>query len=281
MATIEIVGGKKTLSFEFFPPKTPEAEQTLRETVDALAYRKPLFVSVTYGAGGSIIDRTRDVVVDLAASYPFAVMPHLTCVGHSEDEVNMLLDDYADNGIDNMLALAGDPPAGGSDPGGDFRFASELVEQIKAHRHGFKIGVAAFPEVHPRSTDRQVDREHLARKLESADFGISQFFFDPEHYVRMIEELDALGCDTPVLPGIIPVINPTTIRRFADMNEAKVDEDLWTRLERADEHDRLSIAVEHAATMATTLLEAGAPGLHFYALNRADAVSGILDLIGW
>ncbi len=281
MANIRIDGERPTLSFEFFPPKTPEGEAALRETIETLSFRKPAFVSVTYGAGGSIIDRTRDVVVDLAATYPFAVMPHLTCVGHRRDEVDELLDDYADHGIDNILALAGDPPADGTEPGGDFRYASELVEQIQAHRHGFSIGVAAFPEVHPRSKSREEDRRHLVRKLDAADFGITQFFFRAEHYLRMIDELTELGCDTPVLPGIIPVINPKSIRRFAAMNAAEVDEALFERLEAADDEDRLAIAVDHALGLATELLEAGVPGLHFYALNRAEAATGVLDALDW
>lgn len=268
-----------TLSFEFFPPKTVEAEAKLRSTVDLLEKMEPDFVSVTYGAGGTTRDATRDTVLDLIETRTFPAMPHLTCVGHSYAEIQDLIDDYQAHGVHNMLALAGDPPADGGPVPGDFRYAKELVDVLR-EQTSMSIGVAAFPEVHPRSTTRDVDRRHLADKLAAADFGITQFFFNPDDYFRMVEELDALGCDTPVLPGVIPVVNPASVRRFAGMNGSAVDEALWERLEATDDPDaRLEIAVDAAVAQAERLLAGGAPGIHIYTLNQAPATVRICERI--
>lgn len=269
----------RTLSFEFFPPKTQEAEAKLRATVDLLEKLEPAFASVTYGAGGSTRETTRDTVLDLVEHRAFPAMPHLTCVGHSHAEVVELIDDYRSHGVHNMLALAGDPPADGSPDPGDFRYAIELVELLR-ERTDMCVAVAAFPEVHPRSTSRADDRTHLAEKLRVADFGITQFFFHCDDYFRMVDELAALGCDTPVLPGVIPVVNPASVRRFAAMNGSAIDEALWERLEAATEPDaRTEIAVDAAVAQIERLLEGGAPGIHLYTLNQADAVIRICERI--
>lgn len=268
-----------TLSFEFFPPKTPEAQAKLRDTVDQIEKLEPAFVSVTYGAGGSTRETTRETVLDLVAHRAFPAMPHLTCVGHRREEILELIDDYAAHGVHNMLALAGDPPADGSPAPGDFRYALELVETLR-ERTDMCIGVAAFPETHPRSASRADDRARLAEKLDAADFGITQFFFSCDDYFRMVDELAALGCDTPVIPGVIPVVNPSSVRRFAGMNGSAVDEALWSRLDAAADADqRLEIAVDAAVAQVETLLEGGAPGIHLYSLNQADAVVRICERI--
>ena len=270
----------RTLSFEFFPPKTHEAQAKFRATVDRLEKAEPDFVSVTYGAGGTTRDTTRDTVLDLIEHRAFPAMPHLTCVGHSYAEILELIDDYQTHGVHNILALAGDPPADGSPNPGDFRYASELVEALRKHSD-MSIGVAAFPEIHPRSPSRADDRRHLAEKLNAADFGITQFFFGCADYFHMVEELAAIGCDTPVLPGVIPVVNPGSIRRFADMNGSKVDEELWNRLESTDDADeRLEIAVEAAVRQIEYLFDGGAPGVHIYTLNQAAATVRICERIG-
>lgn len=236
-------------------------------------------MSVTYGAGGTTRETTRDTVLDLLEHRSFPAMPHLTCVGHSYAEILDLIDDYQAHGVHNMLALAGDPPEDGSPNPGDFRYALELVEALREHSD-MSVGVAAFPEVHPRSPSRATDRAHLAEKLRAADFGITQFFFDPDDYFRMVDELAALGCDTPVLPGVIPVVNPASVRRFADMNGSKVDEALWARLEAADDADeRLEIAVDAAVHQVEALLDGGAPGIHIYTLNQAAATVRICERI--
>ncbi|MEM7142156.1 MAG: methylenetetrahydrofolate reductase [Actinomycetota bacterium] len=280
MTTIrDLLDRGRTLSFEFFPPKTHEAQAKLRATVDLLEKAEPDFVSVTYGAGGTTRETTRETVLDLLEHRSFPAMPHLTCVGHSYAEILDLIDDYQAHGVHNMLALAGDPPEDGSPNPGDFRYALELVEALRQHSD-MSIGVAAFPEVHPRSASKTVDRVHLAEKLNAADFGITQFFFDPADYFAMVDELAAIGCDTPVLPGVIPVVNPQSVRRFAGMNGSAVDEVLWGRLEAADDPDeRLEIAVDAAVAQIETLLDGGAPGIHLYTLNQADATVRICERI--
>ena len=270
----------RTLSFEFFPPKSDEGVRSLEKTIHELASLRPTFTSVTYGAGGTTRDSTRDLVVDLNQVHPFPTMAHLTCMGHTRPEIEALLADYAANGVYNVLALAGDPPADGSAAAGDFAYATELIEVIR-ETGDFTVGVAAFPELHPRSESTRHDREHLARKLSMADVGITQFFFDPEPYLRMVDELAALGCTTPVLPGVMPAINPGPVRRFADMNRARVPPVFWTRLEAADPADRVAIAVDQATELAQELLDRGAPGIHLYTLNRSDAALQIAANLGF
>ena len=202
---VDLLGAQNTLSFEFFPPADDIARKQLDETLDELAGLSPSFVSVTCGVGGDGHDRTHDIVTGICRDRPFPAMAHLTCVGHTREGVASLLDDYAVAGVVNILALAGDPPDG-SAISGDFRYASELVEVVRAHPAGFSVGVAAHPEVHPRSTDRASDRRFLAAKLSRADFAITQFFFDPADYVRLCDELADQGCQRPVIPGVMPVI---------------------------------------------------------------------------
>lgn len=272
----ELFGGAPTLSFEFFPPKTDEGRAQLAACVDELASIDPTFVSVTYGAGGTVRDATHDLVVAIDRERPFPAMPHLTCIGHTRAELSGLLDDYADAGIDNILALAGDPPADGSPATGDFTYASELVELVR-ERGEFSIAVAAFPEGHPRSASLDDDRRNLAAKLESADFGITQFFFDSADYLRMRDDLARLGCDAPVLPGIMPLLNPTVIRRFATMNGASFPEELAAAITAATPVDAIAIAIEVASSLCEQLLAEGVPGLHLYCLNRSAVALGILD----
>jgi methylenetetrahydrofolate reductase (NADPH) len=282
---VDLLAAGPTLSFEFFPPKNDEAERQLEKTIHELAPLRPSFVSVTYGAGGSTRDRTRDIVMQVNREQVFPAMAHLTCVGHSRDQIVALLDEYEAGGVHNILALAGDPPADGSDPGGDFTYALELVELVRDHPGDFSVGVAAHPELHPRSGgDRAGDRHHLAIKLAAADFGITQFFFELDDYLRMVDELDELGCTTPVLPGVMPpgVAPLSGLMRMAKMNGSVVPRALIARLEDAgDEIEaRREIAVDVATDLCRRLLDAGAPGLHLYALNRSEAVLRIVDNLG-
>ena len=265
-----MLADRPTLSFEFFPPTDAVAPKQLDETLDELAGLAPSFVSVTCGVGGDGHDRTRDIVTDICRDRSFPAMAHLTCVGHTSQGVAALLDDYASAGVFNILALAGDPPDG-SAISGDFRYASELVEVVRDHPAGFSVGVAAHPEVHPRSADRVSDRGHLAAKLSQADFAITQFLFDPADYVRLCDELADLGCHRPVIPGVMPVIWPKSIRRYADMNGSTVPEGLFARLESLPASDRITVAAEAAAELSQSLLDAGAPGIHLYTLNRPEA----------
>lgn len=281
----ETLAAGPTLSVEFFPPKTDAGLEKLSTTIDDLVELtgpegigpELSFVSITYGAGGSTRDRTRDLVVKVNGERAFPAMPHLTCIGHTHAEIDELLADYAAHGVHNVLALAGDPPSDGSEPTGEFTYATELIEAIRT-AGDFSVGVAAHPELHPRSPDRPSDRRHLAEKLNAADFGITQFFFDADDYFTMVHELADLGCTTPVLPGVMPLLNPSTVRRFAGMAGAAFPDDLAERVEStSSDEERLAVAADAAASLSEELLERGVPGLHLYCLNRSDIVRAILE----
>jgi methylenetetrahydrofolate reductase (NADPH) len=277
----DLLTAGRTVSFEFPPPKTPEALVTFDETMEELATLSPSFVSITYGALGTTRDTTRDVVIRVDKERPFPAMPHLTCVGHSREEMVELVTHYRDAGIENILALAGDPPADGSDAGGDFTFATDLIDLLD-EVGDFSIGVAAFPELHPRSADRQVDRRYLAAKLARADFAITQFFFDPADHVRMVEELDALGCDTPIIPGVMPFISVAGVRRMSAMNGSAIPAALDARLQAVDgdKEATRALGVEVASEVGAALLEAGVPGLHLYTMNQARSVREVCANLG-
>ncbi len=277
----ELFGAGPTLSFEFFPPKTEAGFVKLHQTTDVLKELAPTFVSLTYGAGGTTRDTTRDLVIEMNDTLPFPAMPHLTCVGQSKAEIRALLEDYRDAGIHNVLALAGDPPADGSPPTGDFTYATELIELID-DVGDFTIGVAAFPELHPRSTDRAEDRRYLAAKLERADFAITQFFMETEPFFRLLDDMDALGVDKPLLPGVMPFINVGGLRRMAKMNHSHIPADLQRRLDQVDGDPDATrrLGVEHAAAQITELREAGVAGLHLYSMNRPDSIQALDELVG-
>ena len=274
----DLLAAGRTLSFELFPPKTDEAERQLEKCVVELAELEPSFVSVTYGALGSTRERTRDVVTRIEAEQPFPAMPHLTCVGHTRADIAELIDHYAAHGIQNILALGGDPPADGSPVTGDYEYAVQLVEQVRAHDARFCVGVAAHPEVHPRSPDRESDRRHLAAKLELADFAMTQFFFTVDVYERLVEELAALGNDKPVIPGVMPIVSVAGVRRMAAMNGTAIPDALQARLDAVDgDADAVrQIGVEVAIDLSQALVAAGAPGLHLYALNRSESVREVV-----
>jgi methylenetetrahydrofolate reductase (NADPH) len=278
----DLLAAGPTRSFEFFPPKTDQMERQLDKAVSELSLLQPSFTSVTYGALGSTRERTRDVVIRMNHEQTFPCMAHLTCVGHTRPDIARLLDEYADAGVENILALGGDPPPDGSDPGGDFVYAVELVELVRAHPAGFSIGVAAHPELHPRSTNRESDRRHLADKLSVADFGITQFFFEADDYLRMVDELAHLGCTTPVLPGIMPVIDVGGVQRMSAMNGTVIPAALHERLVDADGDAAVveRIGVDAATELCERMRSAGAPGLHLYALNRSASVRSIYENLG-
>jgi methylenetetrahydrofolate reductase (NADPH) len=281
MRIADLLAHGRTFSFEFFPPKTDEAQAQLTATINELAPLKPSFFSVTYGALGSTRTRTRDVVVELARTGSIPPMAHLTCVGHVRSEIDQLLGEYKAAGVENILALGGDLPADPTQLGpSDFRYALDLVEHLRAN-FDLSIGVAAHPEVHPRSDTRESDRRHLAEKLRIADFAVTQFFFDVEHYVRLVDELATLGVHKPIIPGIMPVTNKGQIVKMAQMSGAVIPRWLTDRLAKVDEPaDVRRIGVEVATDLGQRLLTAGAPGLHFYTLNRSTATREIYSNLG-
>jgi methylenetetrahydrofolate reductase (NADPH) len=271
-----LLADQRTVSFEFFPPRTEEAQAQLETAIAELEPLGPHFVSVTYGAGGSTRERTRDVVIAIEQERSFSAMAHLTCLGHRSADIDSLLEAYAAAGVDNILALGGDQPADGPPLDGDFTYALDLVDHIRS-RGSFSIGVAAHPEGHPRSADLASDRRRLARKLSAADFAITQFFFRADDYLRLVDELAALGCDKPVVPGIMPVTNAGQVKRFAELAGADFPVELAERIE-AVAHDAAEvrrIGVEVATELCATLLDHGVPGLHFYTLNRSTATREI------
>ena len=278
----DLLAAGRTSSFEFFPPKTDEAERALEKAIGELEPLHPSFVSVTYGAGGSTRDRTRDIVIHIQRDAGITAMAHLTCIAHTRAQLTSLLAEYREAGISNLLALAGDPPVDPHVDAGDLQYAHELVSLIR-ESGDFSIGVAAHPELHPRSNgDRVADRRHLAAKLDMADFGITQFFFEAEPYLRMIDELAALGCTKPVLPGIMPVTNAGQVQRFAQLAGAEFPPALAARFAAvADDPAAVrGLGVDVATELCAELLEAGAPGLHFYTLNRSTATREIYANLG-
>lgn len=277
----DLLRAGRTRSLEFFPPRSSEAESQFHEALAGLVDLGPSFASVTYGALGTTTDRTRELVVGMNAEHPFPTMAHLTCVGHTRAEIDALLDEYARRGVRNILALGGDPPADGSPPGGEFTHAIELVEVVRAHPGGFCIGVAAHPELHPRSDDRAGDRRHLADKLRLADFAVTQFFFDVAHYRRLVQELADLGSDRPVVAGVMPFVSVAGVRRMAAMNRTDIPAELGRRLDLvADDPAAVAeLGVETASRLCTDLADAGAPGIHLYTLNRAASVRRMWDAI--
>jgi len=277
----DLLADGPTWSFEFFPPKTPEGAAALDDAIDELAGLDPSYVSVTYGALGTTREPTKALVQRINQDRPFPAMPHLTCVGHTRADLVDLLGAYRAAGIENVLALAGDPPADGSPMTGDFTYATELVELVH-EVNGFAVGVAAFPELHPRSSDRATDRQRLAEKLALADFGMTQFFFEVEQYRRMVDEVDGLGCEVPVIPGVMPFVSVPGARRMAGINNTHIPDWLNERMDAVDGDAEATrqLGVEVATDLVAQLLDLGVPGVHLYAMNRSQSIREIYGKLG-
>jgi methylenetetrahydrofolate reductase (NADPH) len=276
----DLLAAGRTYSFEFFPPKTDSAQLSLGRAIGELEPLAPSFVSVTYGAGGSTRQRTHAVVSWMRKETTLTPMAHLTCQGHVRAEIREILNDYAADGVENILALGGDVPTDGEPAPSDYTYATDLLEDVVADGR-FSVGVAAHPELHPRSPDRATDRKFLAAKLSRADFAITQFFFDLDVYVQMVNELADLGVTKPILPGIMPVTNKNQIRRMAELSGAAFPTWLADRLDRTDDAEEIRrIGVDAATELCQGLLDAGAPGLHFYTMNRSTATSEIYANLG-
>ena len=277
----ELLAEGPTFSFEMSGPKTPEQEARLEQVLDDLEALHPSYVSVTYGAGGSTREGTIEIIEHLLHDTSMVPMPHLTCVAHTHDQIVELVKGYADLGLDNLLALGGDPPVDGDSLPSDFRFATELVE-LARELGDFSIGVAAFPEKHPRSPDVETDRRHLAEKLRLADFGITQFFWDADDYFRMLDDLAGLGVEKPVLPGLMAFVNVGGLRRMSAMNDARIPDALQARLDQVDGDptEVRKLAVETVTALGQKLLDGGAPGIHLCTLNFSTAAKEIWANLG-
>ena len=267
------------ISFEFFPPKTPEGAEKLRGVRQQLLALNPEFCSVTFGAGGSTQDGTFETVQMVRETTGIEAAPHLSCVASSKAEIAAILDQYKSNGIRHIVALRGDLPSGyGS--GGEFRYASDLVAFIRAETGDhFHLEVAAYPETHPQARSPQSDLEAFAAKVKAgANSGITQYFFNSDAYFRYVDDLYKLGVDVPIVPGIMPIASSTQLMRFSDACGAEIPRWIRLRLQSFGD-DTASIkafGVEVVADLCEQLANGGAPGLHFYTMNQAQAVQAVL-----
>ena len=275
---------KPCFSFEFFPPKTQEGEKQLWETLEDLRSLEPGFVSVTYGAGGSTRDRTIELVTHIKERTGIEPMAHLTCVGHTKEEIGSVLDRLAAARIENVLALRGDPPKGETNfktVEGGFSYANELVSYIRERDHGFSIGVAGNPEGHLEST-KEADLKNLKRKVdEGADFVVTQLFFDNAFYFDFVERARRMGVNAPIVPGIMPITNYEQVNRFVRMCGATVPMRLQLELEKVKDDPQavMQLGVAHATLQCSELLSRGVPGIHFYTLNRSPASRMIVSAL--
>jgi methylenetetrahydrofolate reductase (NADPH) len=276
--------GEPAFSFEFFPPKTEAGERNLDAALAELRTLEPSFVSVTYGAGGSTREKTIEIVKRIKDEYGLEAMAHFTCVGATVSELRETLDEMASAGIDNVLALRGDPP-GGQGPWmkteGGLEYSRELVELI-AGGYQFAIGAACFPETHIHAHSPEADLEHLAEKVGAGvDFLITQLFFDNSVYLDFLTRARAIGIRAPIIPGIMPITHAGQIERMAAMCGSAIPQELRRELHARHEHPEavLDFGVAYATLQCAELLAAGAPGIHFYTLNRSPATRAILSAL--
>ncbi|MBC7275241.1 methylenetetrahydrofolate reductase [NAD(P)H] [Nocardioides sp.] len=269
--------GDRSFSFEFFPPKDEAGEEQLWNAVRALEPYRPTFVSVTYGAGGSTRDKTVAITGRIAAETELLPVAHLTCVGHTRDEVATILDSYAAQGVTHVMALRGDPADGPraewTPTAGGLDYAIDVV-RLARERGDFRIGVAAFPEGHPSAASIEADADVLVAKAEAgAEFAVTQMFFRAADYFGLVDRVRARGVDLPILPGIMPILNLAAIRRQSELIGAEVPDEIVQRLTAAgpEPADIRAEGIAVAAELCQELLDGGAPGLHFYTLNRSKA----------
>ena len=282
----EIVAGngRPVFSFEFFPPKTEDGERNLHAALEELSKMEPAFVSVTYGAGGTTREKTIEIVTDIKARYGLEAMAHFTCVGATVDELRATLDRMREAGIANVLALRGDPPAGQEEwtkTEGGLEYSRELIELIRED-YEFAIGAACFPETHIHATSPDDDLRYLKEKVDAgAQFLITQLFFDNAYYFDFVERARAIGIDVPIIPGIMPILGAAQIQRITSLCGSEIPAGVREELEaRGDDPEAAqAFGVAHATLQCAELLERGAPGIHFYTLNRSPATRAILSAL--
>lgn len=279
-----LTGPEPCFSFEFFPPKTPEGEKTLDETLLELAKLDPCFVSVTYGAGGSTREGTAEITARIKRDLGIEAMAHLSCVGETVEGLGAMLDRFAADGIENVLALRGDPPRGAVDfvaPEGGLTCATDLAALI-SERGGFTIGGSCFPEIHPEAASPEADIAYLKTKVEAgATFLITQLFFDNAVYFEWLDQVREAGINVPIVPGIVPITSYAGIRRFCDLCGANIPERLAAAMEPlgGDQQAEAELGIAYATRQCEELLAAGAPGIHFYVLNKAPATRAVLGAL--
>ena len=279
-------GGEPSFSFEFFPPKTPEGEANLEQALEELGRLAPTFVSVTYGAGGTTEERGRtvEIVSRIKERFGLEAMAHFTCVGATVDELRAMLDRMADAGVNNVLALRGDPPAGEDEwtaTEGGLSYSKELVELIR-DEYDFAIGAAAFPETHIHAVSPEADLNYLKEKVDAGvGFLVTQLFFDNEDYFDFVARARAIGIEVPIIPGIWPITNSKQIARISSMIGSRMPEALLRELEpRAEQPEAvLEFGVAYATLQCADLLAKGAPGVHLYTLNRSPATRAIMSAL--
>lgn len=278
--------GRCGLSFELFPPKTPESEAVMWRTVDELMAYTPALITCTYGAGGSTQAKTLDVISGVRARHDVPVASHLTCVGSSVDELRQYLREARDRGVAAIVALRGDPPKGETSftpVAGGLRYASELVALIRSEFPEFGILVAGYPETHQEAVSPAADLENLKRKCDAGgDVVVTQLFYDNADFLRFRDRCAAIGITAPIVPGVMPVTNFAQIRRIASLCKARLPDDFTSAFEAAgdDEAAQFEAGVTFAARQVEGLMAAGVPGIHFYVLNKSPATIRVLGHVG-
>ncbi|MBU1042965.1 MAG: methylenetetrahydrofolate reductase [NAD(P)H] [Candidatus Omnitrophica bacterium] len=273
---------EKGVSFEFYPPKTQKGRLALSNTVDLLNKYNPLYVSMTYGAGGGSQEQTKDAVSMLLDYKDLEVMPHLTCIGSCEKDIKKILDGYKAQGIENIMALRGDPPAGQSDfnfIAKDYSYASDLVRTLKQYNH-FSVGVAVYPEGHIESSSLEKDMEFTKKKVDAgADFAVTQMFFDNSYYFSLLERMKKNAISLPVLPGILPLTDVEKVKQFAAICRTTIPLDITMKMEefRHNPAEMEKIGIDYTIKQCLDLIKNGAKQIHFFTLNKPDIITAIID----
>lgn len=276
--------GKKLFSVEFFPPKDDAGGERMLKTAESFQPYDPDFVSITYGAGGGTRVTTMRYAKLLQEEHGFEVMPHLTCVGHTRDELLTILEDFATAGFCNIMALRGDPPRGETQfrpIEGGFSYASDLVSLIRENFPHFGIGVGGYPEKHPEASNQVTDLKNLKTKVEAgADFITTQLFFDNQAFFKFVSDCKNAGISIPILPGLLPALSLGQVKRFCSMCEARLPHELEHHLQQSQESDQPGIGADWALDQVKELLNVGCPGFHLYALNKSKSTLKILEGLG-